>query len=96
MIEEQTSCRFSSFVLWARYDRERRVLEIDFKAPDGRKRSTYAYENFPPDEWEFFLAARRRGEHFAYRIRPRFTGKKVWFETERRAARSAPERCTHA
>ncbi len=83
-MSEQVSCRFSSFVLWARYDPTQRLLEIDFKNARGRKRSTYAYRDFPPDRWDEFRYSRFRELYFVYQIRPRFKGVKIWSETATR------------
>lgn len=63
---------------WARYDEAAQRLEIDFKNAQGVKVSTYAYDNFSPEEWAQFNASSSKGKHFAYRIRPRFKGVKIW------------------
>jgi hypothetical protein len=80
--QEQINCRYSSFVLCARYDYGRHVLEVDFKDQRGHKRSTYAYLEFSSDEWEQFRFAKFRGLHFAHRVRGRFKTVKIWTETE--------------
>ncbi len=77
----------SSNVHWARYNLETEVLEVDFKNSKGEKASTYAYDGtltdgkkergFPVEEWRKFQEAASKGEHFAYKIRPRFKGHKI-------------------
>lgn len=73
---EQFESKESSNVGWARYDAATQILEIDFKNKAGERASTYTYANFPDEEWQAFRAATTKGKHFAYKIRPRFTGVK--------------------
>lgn len=79
---ERLTARFSMFLGWARYDHEKRLLEIDFKGADGSKSYTYAYPNFPREEWEAFRDARHRGLYFRHYIRPRYKGTRVWWARE--------------
>jgi len=72
----QFEAKKSSNISWARYDEATQTLEIDFKGKDGNKASTYTYAGFPPDEWQEFQQAKSKGQHFAYKIRPRFKGVK--------------------
>ena len=67
----------SSNIAWARYDKDTGVLEIDFKDSKGKRSSTYAYDNYPLEEWDKFCVSESRGRFFAYEIRPRFQGRKV-------------------
>jgi KTSC domain len=73
-MNENFEAERSSNVGWARWDPATQVLEIDFKRKDGTKQSTYRYENFPCEEWRKFQQSNSKGRHFAYYIRPRFTG----------------------
>lgn len=68
----------SSNIGWSRYDEATQVLEVDFKNAAGVKTSTYKYEGFAPSEWTRFNEALSKGRHFAYEIRPRYVGVKVW------------------
>lgn len=68
----------SSNVHWARYNESTSTLEIDFRGKDGAKKSTYRYENFPAEAWAQFNAASSKGLFFAKKIRPRYTGVKIW------------------
>lgn len=74
---EGFDCQESSNLKWARYDRQTRTLEIDFKNKTGVKVSTYAYDNFPPEAREHFQKATSRGSYFAYVIRPKYKGRKL-------------------
>ena len=65
----ELDCKDSSNVRWARYNKETRVLEIDFTGKNGAKKSTYAYDDFPPEEWDAFCASESKGKWFAYRVR---------------------------
>ncbi len=67
----------SSNLSWARYDEVTRILAIDFKGKDGRKTSTYEYQNFPASQWEAFKASSSKGQYFATMIRPFHVGKKL-------------------
>ncbi len=69
--------KHSSNMHWSRYDPETQTLEIDFKNSKGQKVSTYKYENFSHEEWDRFQASDSKGKHFAYHIRPKFTGVKL-------------------
>lgn len=73
---EQFEAKESSNVGWARYDPATEILEIDFKAKDGTRQSTYTYAGFPASEWEAFQRSESKGRHFAYQIRPRYKGVK--------------------
>ena len=68
----------SSNLGWARYDEAKQTLQVDFKAKNGTKYSTYEYENFSPDMWAQFNAADSKGKFFAYVIRPHYKGVKIW------------------
>jgi hypothetical protein len=74
-MQQQFEAKESSNVAWARYDADTRTLEVDFKK-DGVRSSTYIYLEFPPEEWQAFQEAKSKGQHFAYKIRPRFKGTK--------------------
>lgn len=63
-------------VHWARYDAATRTLEIDFKGKDGKKQSTYSYENVNEYDWKAFQAAESKGSHFAHAIRNKFKATK--------------------
>lgn len=77
----------SSNVHWARYNLETETLQIDFKNSKGVKSSTYEYDGTLPDgtkpggfkveDWRAFQEAASKGEHFAYKIRPRYKGRKL-------------------
>lgn len=67
----------SANIGWARYDEAKRVLEVDFKNKDGVHTSTYAYAEFQGSDWTEFVEAKSKGQHFAFKIRPRFVGVKV-------------------
>ncbi len=73
-------CKESSNIAWARYDFLTGVLEVDFKNGQGVKVSTYAYDNYPVEEWDRFRErpGTSRGKFFAYEIRPKYKGRKVW------------------
>lgn len=81
--------RDSKTVGWARFDG--RTLEIDFKNyKTGLKTSTYTYDGtllsngqnptagFPYDVWNRFQAATEKARFFAYEIRPKYKGIKIW------------------
>lgn len=78
----------SSSVSWARY--KDGILEIDFRdSKTGAKQSTYRYDGtllkdgtnptgcYPQPEWNAFQSAERKGEYFAYHIRPVYKGVKL-------------------
>lgn len=73
----QFEAKESSNVGWARYDEATHVLEIDFKDKAGNKASTYAYDEFPPAQWQAFMEAPSKGRHFAFAIRPNFRGRRL-------------------
>ncbi len=67
----------SSNIHWARYNPDTQQLEIDFKGKDGKKTSTYRYDGFTWENWRAFQDAPSKGQHFAFKIRPRFKGVKL-------------------
>jgi hypothetical protein len=76
----------STNIHWARFYPDEERLEVDFKNKAGVKVSTYSYDGtrldntrpggFTWDDWRAFCEAPSKGEHFAYKIRPRFLGMK--------------------
>jgi hypothetical protein len=68
----------SSNIHWARYDPDKEQLEIDFKNNAGVKVSTYRYDGFKWEDWAAFKASESKGKYFAYKIRPKFRGVKLW------------------
>lgn len=76
---EQFEAKESSNVAWARYDADAQTLEVDFKK-NGAKQSTYSYRPFTAEDWRAFSEAKSKGEHFAYKIRPRkdLTVERIW------------------
>ena len=49
------------------YDPERRILYLRFRDGD-----VYRYFNFPPEQYQTFLAADSRGRHFLSNIRDKY------------------------
>jgi len=78
MLTEVLDCKQSTNLRWARYDPATKILEIDFKdQASGAVKSTYAYDNYPPDGWAALQASPSPGKFFAYHIRPHFTGRRL-------------------
>lgn len=66
----------SSTIASAFYDAMTRVLSVQFKRAKG-KLDRYDYADVPGELWAEFLSAESKGQFFAARIRPLYTGTRI-------------------
>lgn len=63
----------SSVFTSAAYDAAARTLYLRFRSGE-----IYRYSDFPPEEFQEFLAADSKGQYFSFHIRDRFPCEHLW------------------